>query len=82
LEEDTTAALEWADYQSLHCSGCGHLRSESMDPDNAGAYEAVPLTCFACAAKDRETREAGEARSSGRYGKGALDGVFIAVHRR
>lgn len=53
-----------------------------MSPEMDGAYEAVPLQCFACAAKDAETRRAGEARSSGRYGKGAMDGLFIAVHQR
>lgn len=53
-----------------------------MNPDLMGQWDVVPITCFACAARDRENREASEARSSGRIGDGALDGLYFAVTRR
>lgn len=82
LESDTDYVLAWMDYQSSLCSGCGQLKSESMDPANDRAYEAVPIQCFACATKDAEMRKAGEASSSGSMGKSAFDGLYIAVQSR
>ncbi len=82
LDEDTEAALEWTDYKASLCSGCGNPRSECMDPKRSEAYEAVPLQCFACAARDAEHRQANEARQGNEYGGGSFDGLFVSVIER
>lgn len=82
LEEDTETALAWIDYQAAVCGGCGFPRVETMDPANDRAYEADPVTCAACAAKDAEAREASKAKASGRFGDAALDGLYIGVKRK
>lgn len=53
-----------------------------MDPKRDGEYEAIPLQCFACAARDAEARRAAEARSGDTYGSSAFDGLYFAVHER
>jgi hypothetical protein len=53
-----------------------------MDPDHVGHYEAVPLQCFACAARDAEARQASAAKSGGLVGSGGLDGLYFAVTER
>lgn len=50
-----------------------------MDPANAGRYQAAAVQCFACAARDAERRQAGDARHSKQYGDAAFDGLYIAV---
>ena len=62
------------------CSGCGLPKSETMDPEMHGRYEAVPLTCFACAERDAESRNASESRS--KFAAHAFDGVYFAVQER
>lgn len=52
-----------------------------MDEANDGAYEAVPLQCFACAARDAEQRAVSEARGSNDYGDGSFDGLLIGITR-
>jgi hypothetical protein len=52
-----------------------------MDPKMAHSFEAVPLTCYGCAARDAETRRASAARSGGRFSDEAFDGAYIAVQR-
>lgn len=52
-----------------------------MDPENVGAYEVVPVNCFACAARDRENRAAAEARSNNAMADSAFDGLYFAVTR-
>lgn len=79
LPEDTEAALEWADFEASLCAGCGNPRDECMSPDADGTYEAVPFHCFACATRDAEDRRIGEDRSSGQFGSGAFDGLFVAI---
>lgn len=39
--------------QALKCSGCGHPRDETFDPETAWKYRGRVLKCFACAARDR-----------------------------
>lgn len=82
LPEDTTAALEWADWKETLCPGCGNPRHESFDPERATHYEAVPLNCYACAARDAEQREAVNAKSSNRFGDAAFDGLYVSVVER
>lgn len=81
LDEDTESALQWIDYQRTLCSGCGNPAHESMDPAMDGAYEAVPLHCFACAARDAENRAIADARSSESHGTGSFDGLYVAIRK-
>lgn len=56
-----------------------------MDPEREGAYEAVPLQCFACAAREAEGRQAGKERAAaleaGSSGED-FDGLYFAVRER
>lgn len=70
------------DYQASLCSGCGQPKSECMNPEMDGAYEAVPVQCFACAARAAEHRAAGKAKSDGSFGDAAFDGIYFAVQER
>ncbi|MFF1483147.1 hypothetical protein ACIGZH_01610 [Streptomyces sp. NPDC058319] len=56
-QEDTLLAIEWQRLKDETCS-CGHLLSESLD--EANEYEAKRITCFACQAKERAEKAAGE----------------------
>lgn len=70
LPEDIEAALEWQDYQSSLCSGCGNPKAECFDPKNEDDYEAEPLRCHACATRDRKAKLVGSdehADASGLY---------------
>lgn len=40
--------MEWQAEQKLKCGSCGHFLDESMDSENARAYEAGEMTCHAC----------------------------------
>lgn len=51
LPDDTDAALVWQEIQDDRCDGCGHSRSEAMNPDGPD-YEASTLRCRACEARD------------------------------
>lgn len=51
LPADTEAALVWQEAQDDACSGCGHPRSETMDP-NGPDYTATALRCRACETRD------------------------------
>lgn len=53
-----------------------------MDSANQDAFEAVPIQCFACAARDAESRFAAEARSSGSHATAAFDGIYYAVEEK
>lgn len=74
-DEDIDAALAWADDEALRCSGCGIHRDESMAPGGDQLYDAEPIVCHACAAKDRARADASNKK---------LDpaGVFWRVFRR
>ena len=52
-DADRFDALVWQTVDDDTCSGCGQPRTESMDPDNQGAYAAKRFVCFACEAKHR-----------------------------
>lgn len=75
------AALEWAEYHRLMCPSCGQVKTESMNPEMAHAYEAVSLTCYGCATRDAEMRKVANAKSSGHYGDMAFDGMYVAVRQ-
>lgn len=53
-----------------------------MDEANATAYEAVPVTCFACAARDAERRHAHDEMQNDRIGKAAFDGLLVGVVKK
>ena len=82
LPDDTEAALDWLAREDLLCGGCSQPKTESMDPANSESYEAVPVTCFACAARDAEKRHAQEIRGSGEMGSGAFDGIYLTVSKK
>lgn len=65
LPEDTDAALEWQAYDRELCPGCKRLRSESCDPKNDDKYDVEPVTCHACARRDRYGRMSAETRGEG-----------------
>ena len=52
-DDDTQAAIEYQSYLDDICSGCGHRRSECMDPANSDRYLSFEGTCYACEAKER-----------------------------
>lgn len=59
--DDIRAHLDWQAEQESKCSGCGNPRDESMQTEErAPAYEAVPVVCWACAARDLAIRDAME----------------------
>lgn len=74
-DEDIDAALAWADDEALRCPGCGMHRDESMAQGADQAYDAEPMVCHGCAAKDRGRADAAKKK---------LDtaGVFWRVFRR
>lgn len=57
-EDDVQHALTWAQEDAVRCSGCGFPRDETFDPDRANLYDAEPLVCHACMAKDRAVNAA------------------------
>ena len=57
LEDDTEAALEYFEEQSLLCSGCGLPRDETMSKEAQDTYKAQAVRCHACAERDREAKK-------------------------
>lgn len=74
-EEDLGYALAWQAEQDAQCSGCGHPRDESMNPDYETAWDVSTNRCYACAAMARK----GKAHSEG--GMEAA-GLFLGATRR
>jgi hypothetical protein len=54
-EDDTLLALEWQDWSSQICPGCGHHLTDSTD--EANHYETRDRVCFACEAKEQHVKE-------------------------
>jgi hypothetical protein len=52
-----------------------------MDEANDGAYEAIPVQCFACAARDAETRRASKARADDQLSDSSFDGLMIGIKK-
>lgn len=63
----TTRESEWDDEsrawvfalisdEEERCRGCGHPRSESMDPTSEGRWSVEPVRCHACTAQLRKAR--------------------------
>lgn len=82
LEDDTESALAWMQYLGTLCSGCGHPATETMNEADDGAWEAVPVHCFACAARDAEKRQVQQAAAGGGMSESSFDGLMIGVQRR
>lgn len=76
LDEDIDAALEYQDYLASLCSGCGHPRDESFNPDLQFEWYGEALTCHACAERDRTA----ESKRSNKNHD--CSGEFYVVHRR
>lgn len=59
-----------------------------MAEDAEGKYEAVPLTCWACAARDAEQRSVSEridtpeSRRRDGIDRSAVDGTFLIVRKK
>lgn len=53
---DTDLAVALAEIDADRCPGCGHQRTESMDPDHEYAFAADPLRCHACATRERTAK--------------------------
>lgn len=60
----------WRQAQAGRCPGCDGETSETTDPRNEDAYGVHLVTCFKCAARDRERRKF-EAEG------GAMAGVLV-----
>lgn len=59
-EKDRLLVLALRDYEAGICAGCGHHKTESMDPAHDGSEDSVatyvvgtPWECLACAALGR-----------------------------
>ena len=74
--------MEWADYQASLCPGCGNPQSECMSEAMDGAYDAVPMHCFACAARDAENRQISADRASEKFAPASFDGLYVAITER
>lgn len=70
LPDDTDAALAWQAAQGDLCPGCGKPRDECFAADGPH-YEAVPLRCRACEARDVAARNFAETGSNA--------GMYFAV---
>ena len=57
-DDDRDSHLEWQAEQRLICS-CGHPLDESTDDEHRAAWIAETVTCWACAAKERLSRNGG-----------------------
>lgn len=72
---DTALAVALHRIESRACPGCGLDRTETMNPANEFAFEALAYRCHGCAARSRASeahREAG----------GNTHGLLLAVTRR
>jgi len=74
-DDDVAAALAWQEHERGLCSGCRHPKAETFSKDRANGYEAEPLACHACQARDQAQRKY-------RKDKGDEDGVFWVVRDR
>lgn len=59
-QDDTDLALALTAIDGERCSGCGHPRSESMDPAREFDWKAEAVRCHSCAARDRAARKVGD----------------------
>lgn len=55
-DEDVQAALAWQADEESRCPGCGLPRDETFDIERANAWDAEPMACNACLARDRAAR--------------------------
>lgn len=57
LDQDTTAVLDWFDYQNSLCDGCGEPKMRSFAPEHEHSYRATVFECHACSAKARAAKK-------------------------
>jgi hypothetical protein len=48
--DDRGYALAWQELDDDVCDGCGHPRSETLDPANEDGYTGHAVVCHACRA--------------------------------
>lgn len=49
LPSDVMCAQAWQQYSDSLCVGCGNPRTESMDPESEGEWQAdLPMRCHSC----------------------------------
>jgi hypothetical protein len=63
--------LAWLEVEAETCSGCGHPKAETFDPDSEGAFDASVLVCHACAARRKAEKRVDD-----------LDGAYSVATRR
>lgn len=73
LEDDTEAVLEYMRERAATCSGCGLPRDETTAKPSQFRYDAEPIRCHACAARER-------AHDSFLAEGGQPEGLLWAVH--
>lgn len=74
-DDDMQHALGWERDKASRCGGCGHHVDEAMDPENASRWDAEPVACHVCAARDKAVR-------AYRQAKGDEDGVRWRIKDR
>lgn len=67
--------MQWQAERDLTCSGCGHPRDESMNPDLAESWDVRAVRCFACEAKSLAEDRARD------DGKGETHGLYFVAER-
>lgn len=75
-DDDIDAALAYMDHLDSLCSGCGHPRNETFDPENFMAYHTEAYRCHACADRDMTQRARSENDNA------SNDGMYLVVERK
>lgn len=72
-DEDRAWLLALRAEQQATCGGCGHLLDECRDPETAGTWTPVVVTCQACLVAQAEMENQTES--------GRRRGLFVGVRR-
>lgn len=48
--------MAWLEDERLRCPGCDHYRDETFDRENFNRWDAEPVVCHACQARDQAAR--------------------------
>lgn len=74
--DDRAWAIALLDLEADTCA-CGHRRSETTQPEAEGTFQATPVRCHACAAKERTARKFLEGSN-----EAASDGLHFHVQKK
>lgn len=58
-QTDTDLAVALTTLEAGACSGCGHPRAETYNPEFEFDWRAEALRCHSCATRDREAAKGG-----------------------